>query len=403
MTKYIKRCFSVLLCLCLAVVMVNTPVSFSAADTKSSLEQDIAKLKAEAAQLQKDINNLKSQKNDQAAILSAIQKKIKNTQAQIIRCNNEINSINSKIASNQAEIDAKNQEIEDTKLAFKKRLRAIYMSNTGSNVQILLGAEDFSDFLQLSQLTASVSARDKIIINDIIDAIDVLNAKKAENESLLSNMISVKNSVQEQQKQLKAEEAEAQSIYNSIASSQQDAQKDLDQTNKDIKAKQTALQKIASGGSQYGSKINVNTGFMWPVPGHYRLSRGWLSGHYGIDINDGSIHMAPIVAIADGVIYETYNSCPHKSKYEYCSGGWCGSGWGNHIAINHGTMSKIDGAEYKAMYAHMDHIAAGMYVGKEVKQGEVIGYVGTTGWSTGYHLHFGLYRNGSWVNPSNYL
>lgn len=395
-----KRILSVIICV---VITMLTAVNVSA-DRKTDLQNDIADLKAQAAQIQKDIDRLKQQKSDQNVILSAIQKKVANTKAQIARCNSEINSINAKISANKAEIDAKNKEIEQCKLTFKKRIRAIYMSNTGSNVQILLGAENFADYLQLAQLTAAVSAHDKQIIEDMVSHIDELNKKNAENEKLLKEQVAVRATIAEQQKQLEADEASAQSIYNKIAQDQKNAQNDKNKVNNDIKEKQDELRSFAQGGSHYNGKINANTGFMWPVPGHYRVSSGWGyrwgDMHYGIDINDGSIYRAPIVAIADGTIYRIHTSCPHKDKTPDCR---CGKGWGNHIGINHGTMAKIDGAVYKAMYAHMDTVAAGMYVGKEVKQGDVIGYVGTTGWSTGYHLHFGLYRNDVWVNPSKYL
>ncbi len=407
MKSVFKRLTCVILCLVMTVCAVNSLSFVSFADTKdetAKLQNDIAALKAQAAEIQQEINQLKSQKASQGVILKAAQKKVANTQAQITRCNNEINSINSKIAANKAQIEENNQKIEESKLAFKKRLRAIYMSNSGSTLQILLGAENFSEYLQLAQLTSSVASRDKAMMDDLAADIKALEEKNKENEKLIESQVEIRASIQAQMDQLKAEEAEVAAIYNGIASEQKDAEQDKAVVDRQIKDKQDALDSIANGGGQYSGKINPNTGFMWPVPGHYNVTSGWGyrwgSLHKGLDISDGSIYRAPIVAIADGTIYESYNSCGHKSKKPDCR---CGSGWGNHIAINHGTMSNIDGAEYKAMYAHMDSIAAGMYVGREVKQGQIIGYVGTTGWSTGYHLHFGLYRNGSWVNPANYL
>jgi murein DD-endopeptidase MepM/ murein hydrolase activator NlpD len=407
MKSVLKRITCVTLCLVITICAVNilSFVSFAATKEETQLKNDIASLKAQAAEIQKDIDRLKAQKADQGVILKAAQRKVANTQAQITRCNNEINSINSKIAENKAQIDKNNEKIEDSKLAFKKRLRAIYMSNSsGSTLQILLGAENFAEYLQLAQLTSSVASRDKAMMEDLAAEIKALEEKNKENEKLIESQVEIRASIQSQMDQLKAEEAEVAAIYNGIASEQKDAEKDKADINRQIKDKQDALDSIANGGGQYSGKINPNTGFMWPVPGHYNVTSGWGyrwgSLHKGLDISDGRIYRAPIVAIADGTIYETYNSCGHKSKSPDCR---CGSGWGNHIAINHGKMSKIDGAVYKAMYAHMDSIAAGMYVGKEVKQGQIIGYVGTTGWSTGYHLHFGLYRNDIWVNPENYL
>ena len=110
--------------------MFNSTNWITSADTAGSLRDDIAALQKESQKLEAEIQRLKNDKKDQATILAAIQKKIANIQAQVLRCNKEINSINAKIDANKKEIDSKNAEIEANKLAFKKRLRAIYMSNT---------------------------------------------------------------------------------------------------------------------------------------------------------------------------------------------------------------------------------------------------------------------------------
>ena len=104
MKSVIKRITCFLLCFVMTVTAVNSLAFVSFADTKeeTKLKNDIASLKAQAAEIQKDIDRLKAQKADQGVILKAAQRKVANTQAQITRCNNEINSINSKIAENNS-------------------------------------------------------------------------------------------------------------------------------------------------------------------------------------------------------------------------------------------------------------------------------------------------------------
>ncbi len=398
MSKLIKRSVSLILCFCLTFLIVNSTDWLAEATSEDSLRNDIAALQKESEKLEGEIKRLKSEKQDQSAVLSAIQKKITNIQAQVVRCNSEINSINAKISENKKAIDAQNAEIEESKLAFKKRLRAIYMSNTGSDIQVLLGAESFADFLQLSQLTASVSARDKRMIEDMIAIIKDLEAKNAENQTLLDKQVAVRATVVAAQKELEAEEAEAQALYNSIAAEQSQTEKENANIEADIKEKTEYLNKLLYS-SANTSFINSAAGFVWPVPSCQNITSyygpRWGTMHRGIDISGGSIFGKPIVAIADGIVYAAYSSCPHTTKSSRCR---CGSGWGNHVAIDHGM---VNGEHIKAMYAHMNTLAVGN--GQSVKQGQVIGYVGTTGDSTGYHLHFGIMRNNDgYVNPMNY-
>lgn len=399
MIKATKNIVSILLCVVMAVTAVSGSFSTSAA-TASELRQQV-----KAAQ--DEIDKLKKDKADQKAILDAIRKKIAAIQAQIMNCNSQIDATNAKISANKAEIDKKNKEIEQNKLDFKKRIRAIYMSNSDSSVKVLLGADDFANFLQLSQLTASVSARDKAMIEDIVETIEVINAKNAENEKLLKEQISVRDSIKAQQNEIKAEETAAQKIYNDIAGDQKDAEDNKKELERQLEEKENEI-KNNYGNTSNSNIINNVTGFAWPTPGAYYISSpfgyrwhpvwGDYRGHKGVDIGAG--YGNPVVAITDGVIEHATTSCTHN----YGKNGWscyCGGGYGNYLVINHHKVT-INGeqASFTATYAHLGTVTVRS---GSVKKGQVIGYVGSTGTSTGAHLHFGLTKNGGWVDPLLYI
>lgn len=397
-----RKGFSRVLAVALTVAMVFTTftVSYVYAASKTDIQNSINELEQQSKKLESEIKSLQGQINAQQQLKATIEKKIAVVQQQINVCNKEISKINSAIAKNNAEIAEKNAEIEADKLSFKKRLRAIYMSNTQSNVQILLGADDFSDFLQLSQLTASVSARDKLLIEKLVAAIKVLDQKQEENNKLLEEQVEIKKIVSEKQKELQSESNAVQSVINEIDSSQSALEANNKKIEQQIKEYERTLASMASTG---GTSFTYDGGdFLWPVPGYYSISAGFQSNdavhkgrHNGIDIAGGGISGKAIIAISDGIVVKSNNSCTHNYKKSGSCG--CGGGYGNYVTINHGTK---DGKTYVVTYGHMSSTAVS--AGATVKKGQTIGYVGTTGWSTGYHLHFGIAVNGAWVNPMNY-
>ena len=373
------------------------------AKTESELRNEISKIQNEQKELKATISALEKDAAKQQELKEAIEQQMALAQKEIDLCNQEISSINSKIAANKAEIEKKNAEIEKDKLDFKKRIRAIYMSSSDSNVQVLLGADDFSQFLQLSQLTASVSARDKLMIEKIVAAIEVLEAKQAENNKLLEQQKSVKATITAKQNDLKAQSSQIQSLINQIGAEKSDAQTQINENSKEIAEMQKELNAIlSSANSNRGVKYDGGQ-FLWPTPSITRITSGfgsrWGTMHNGIDISNGS-YGAKIVAIADGVVTRSVNNCSHNypKSGDCCGVSGQGKGYGNHVVIDHGRGS--DGNTYAAYYAHMSSVAVS--AGQTVKKGQTIGYVGCSGYSTGPHLHFGMILNGTWVNPMRY-
>jgi murein DD-endopeptidase MepM/ murein hydrolase activator NlpD len=111
-----------------------------------------------------------------------------------------------------------------------------------------------------------------------------------------------------------------------------------------------------------------------------------------MDIAGSGISGASVVASRSGTVIYVSNSCSHN--YGKSSSCGCGGGYGNYVIIEH------DGT-YSTVYGHMASV--NVSYGQKVNQGDVIGYVGSTGWSTGYHLHFEIRVNGTRVDPSGYL
>ena len=161
----------------------------------------------------------------------------------------------------------------------------------------------------------------------------------------------------------------------------------------------------SSSGSSSGSQNSTSNSdyghsdksqFTWPVPGFYHITYGvgwrWGAYHKGIDISSAGIRGAAIVASASGTVIQVNNVCPHD--YGKSSSCGCGGGYGKYCIIDHGNG-------YWTLYGHSQNIIVTQ--GQHVEQGQVLGYVGSTGFSTGDHLHFEIRLNGEAQNPTNYV
>ncbi|MBQ0110801.1 MAG: peptidoglycan DD-metalloendopeptidase family protein, partial [Oscillospiraceae bacterium] len=297
------------------------------------------------------------------------------------------------IAAYQKQIDEKQAVIQNTKDALKQRVRAIAMSGTGGNEAILLlRSADFGDYLTGRGLVRSASSKDRSIVEDMNAAIaeiktsqETLNVQIAEQKSLKAELDAKNN-------QIKAKRAEVNEVLAKLNNEQASLEKQNDIAEAEIKRITKEIQAATgsgSGGSAKADKSIVYKGgkFAWPVPGYYGISSyyeyRWGSFHSGIDISSSGINGKPIVAAADGQVLVS---------------GWSTGGYGNYVTINHGYMN---GKNYTTLYGHMSRTACS--AGQRVKRGQVIGYVGSTGWSTGPHCHFEVRVNGSTVNPLSYL
>ena len=378
-----------------ACCLLQAPaVSFIAG--AATLQQQLEANLKEQTKIKNEISKLKKDKKDAEAVANKYKKQVSNVQSRINICNKLINQYNSEMNKLETEIEEKNKEISKTKEAFKKRLRAIQMSGDTATITLLLGADNLGDFLSKAQLAKNVSNYDQKVINELVQAIKKIEADQKEIEAK-----------QAEQKDISAQLASAQKEYTSLLN---DAKSDVNTVNKDISKQQALLKEYEkaeadledslreAAGFDTGNLVMTSINFTWPVPGHSRISSpygyrihpvyGYRKLHKGIDIPAPA--GKPIVASAAGVVSAVKSTS---------------SGYGNHVIINHGKAT--NGNSYQTLYAHMTRYI--VKKGQSVKKGQVIGYVGSTGTSTGNHLHFEVRiqtnskGNYNHTNPENYV
>ena len=377
---------AILTCFCLVFTAVQLSIIDTFAASYSQLEDELAEKQAELKKLQ-------AEKADQQKIKNALDSQIDTLQRQIDLCNAEIRDFNQSIAENEKLISQKNAEISDSINAFRKRIRTIYMNgSTAGGLEILLGAETFSDFLVLSEYTSNMSRRDKKLIDELEKAIEEIKKISEENEELIAKQDEIKATLKSKQVELDKQVAAVNKIINNLSSEAADTQKDINAIKKEM---QEALKPSTSGGNQ----IFADGQFIWPVPGNYGISSyygsRWGSTHKGIDISNSGIKGKPVVATADGTVYIAKSGCSHNyGKSKSCG---CGGGYGNYVAVDHGLYK---GVNYRTLYGHMSTIT--VKEGQKVKKGQVVGYVGSTGWSTGWHLHYEIIQNYVRVDPMKF-
>lgn len=404
-----KRLVSALL----AVVLVFSAVVLTSADTISDLEDQQAQLQEEAAGYEQEIEDKQDEIDKQEEYVAALTSNIAVVNDEISVIREKVNYYNGEIALKTENINELNLQAEENMDLLRQRLKSIYLAGDASTLEIVLGAKDFGDFVDKVQLVESLSEHDADLIDGIesqlddinveIDALnedktsletenatlvekqDQLNALLAENEELLRGLYTEREELDalldSNSASQSAIEQEIQAYYDELRRQEEEERK-----------KQEALQNSDPPQGD-GSTPIVGTGdWVWPTPGFFDLSSGWAEdrgySHGGIDIAGPGIMGAEIVAACSGTVIDVCNECSHNwGKYGSCG---CGGGYGNYVWIDHG-----DGKA--TIYAHMTDAVA--YVGQSVSTGETIGYVGSTGYSTGAHLHFEARYYGERYNP----
>ena len=357
-----------------------------------------SQLQKRSKQISEELKQLKANKASQEELKKKLEEQIANTQAQINDCNAKLRKYSAEIDKCQAQIDEKEAEIKDTKAEFRKRMRSIYMSgNTSGDLVVLLNSESVSDYLTMAQLSVNTSNRDKKLVNTIVNTVNEIEANKKQIETEKANQQSVQAELKEKQSSLSSQSNEISSVIKKIDSS-------TDKLNQEQHSLQADMQTIlnamknnsSSGGSSAGSNKTIYEGtLLWPVPSCKNVYSGfgqrWGTTHKGIDISGGGIMGKPIIAVGDGLILKAGNPCSHNYGKDYRDP--CGGGYGNYAYLN----VNANGVSYTLVYGHMSQCIVS--AGQQVKAGQIIGYVGSTGWSTGPHLHYEVWKNGQNINP----
>ena len=448
MTKF-KSILCALLCACMVSVPVaGSVMSASATENVESLKERLASLEQKEKEYQKVLETAESDIANSEEYNTALVSKITTLNEKIDVNRETIDTLNKNIAANQKLIDAANESIEEQLTALCERLRAIYMAGSASDLEIILGAKDFSDMIDKITLVKNLSKYDKELIDQVNVKLDEINTKneeqkknKAELESTqtaLNEDLAELNTTLEQNKeklsklQLTAEQAkefmknagdqqaQVQAEINRYFNVQEEAarqaaiakrkaqeaqqkQNSSSSSSSSSSTEQSSQQESESqsGGEAPGdpepyvpAPVVPSSGYTWPAPGVFYISsyfgdsegRGY--GHGGLDIA-GDFN-SPIVAADDGVVAYTYSSCIHNWGKDMSYSCGCGGGYGNYVWIDHG-----NGKE--SIYGHLGSLV--VHDGEKVTKGQLIGYMGSTGHSTGSHLHFECRYNGDRYDP----
>lgn len=355
------------------------------AKTLSELEAQIKANQQKQKELSSLISSTKGDISKEKENQDAISEQIETTQAIINDLNTKIDALNIDIADTQTRLDEKQQEIIQGVQDFKARLKAMYLSGNDSYASILVGSTDFFDFLMKVDLIKNVAKYDDKTISDLI--------------TLKNNFEIEKQSLEDKKADLEASKSEyssnvenLNSLYDSSATfiaQKQQEKANYEQMSAEKKAEEDKIQKeIDAEIEKLRQKDNAFVGgmFTWPLPGYTYISSPfamrWGVMHWGIDITGANVYGKPIVAANSGKVIIAFTN----DRYMYS--------YGKYVVIDHG-------GGYTTVYGHCSSLAVS--VGQTVTKGQTIAYVGSTGYSTGAHLHFEIRENNVKKNPLNYF
>lgn len=401
--KKLKSVLSVLLSLVFvfAIVVAASPAAYASQSEIDSLKSQQNELKSQQAEVQATIDALKGQQSSFLSMKAALDQQSALTMQQISNLNEQIDLNEKLIEKKTKEVEAAQKVADEQLEKFKKRVRIMEENGKYNYLEVLFGASSISEFLSLIDDIGDIMQSDKELEDSYRQAVkDLKQAKKecedaqVEMKTKKADLVVLNDQLQQQISQTAAMVSALQSDINANAEvlaqiKSEDAQYEamIQAKVKELSASSSSSSTGGSSSSSGGSSSSSGS-LIWPSDTRYITSvqgqrvhpiTGQVSTHGGTDV--GASYGSSIYAAASGTVVTAYND-----------NGYHG-GYGNYVMIDHGNGMQT-------LYGHMSSVAVS--VGQTVSQGQVIGYVGSTGASTGPHLHYEVYESGSRQNPESY-
>lgn len=363
-------------------IVASLAIEFVYADTA---QQKINSQQQKKNEAQEKLNSNKTKRAKTLAEMERLEKESGDIQAQINGIDAEIAETDKRLNEEQAKLDVATVKAEEKYDLFKERFRVMCEQGDVSYIEMLLSAKSFSDFVDKAEIVKEISEYDKEIF-DVMEATR-LEIEKARDEiaTLKKNQETAKDNLNSQKQALANKQKEQKEYMQELEKDAAAYQKIIDDADRAMES----LRRQVSGSLSTSSSGRAYVGgeFTWPTPScHYITSHfsprrknpvsGVYKRHTGTDI--GASYGAAIVAANSGTV---------------TLAGW-NSGYGNCVIIDHGGGKAT-------LYAHMSSYSVSK--GQSVQKGQQIGCVGSTGNSTGPHLHFEVLINGSAVDPMQYF
>ena len=397
-THFFRR----LTALVLAAGLCMAPVY---AESSAEIQEELDELKSQNAEIQAQINAVQSQYDANASDIqalvdkkNAVDQEISLLHEQISNINSQISAYSQLIADTQDALDDAEERLDELNRQYKERIRAMEEGGDVSYWQVLFQANDFTDFLDRVNMIQDIMSSDQKRLDEIQQAADEVYADRTALEDGKTALQSTREELtaseaelevkrtesDETLRQLAAQQDEFQALIDESEALQDELMQEIAQTQKELQNAQYEeyLEKLALQGENPPSSATWIT----PVSGYTITSPFGMRTHpiLGYQIMHNGIDMAcdqgtPIYATRAGTV----------TKAAYQAGGA-----GYYVSISHG-----DG--FASIYMHMTHYVVS--TGQTVTAGQLIGYVGSTGLSTGPHLHFGVSYAGTYVNPLAYI
>ncbi len=354
-------------------------------DDVSDMKDELDAIASKKEQLEKELTSLENKTNVVLEEKAIIDQQISELNKESALLNEVVDELKSDLEVSRDRLAEAEGALDDNVALAKERIRAMYELGDTSYLSLIFGSSSIDEFTTRFELVKQMAEYDRKVINRLKETKATIEQETTAIEQMTNQQENALYALESNVSSLEQKQAKSQSLINRFNAQTEENLKAIEEAEKAEAALQAEIKEALANST---NDMEFDGQFLWPVEGYYSITdvfgmrthpvTGVYKLHTGVDIAGGGIRGKPIRAAGDGIIL--------KAGYH--------TAYGNYVVIDHG-----DG--YSTLYGHASSL--NVSAGQTVMKGDTIGYVGSTGYSTGPHLHFEVIQKGTNLNPLNFF